>query len=228
MHRDYLTVLVRRWLLAALALVTVLTLAGLLWTAAPWAPHTYLATQTLRIVVLPPDGGAAYTASDAQDQEHVIARDLTSDALLSSTTFTSKVLRALPPGASPRTIQHGLRASHSENLVTLMASAGSSADAVALATGAAHALAVIGAASPLPSGALDRASVRVEIGASTVSVVEDVGSERAQAGMIVAKGAFAALAILIVLAALAVAAARRRWDDDARLPGMRAGASAEQ
>src|SRR5262249_46004635 len=159
-----------RWLLAALALVAVLTVAALLWTTAPWAPHTYVATQTLRIVVLPADGGAAYTASDAQDEEDVIARALASDMLLSSNTFASRVLRALPPGANPDTIQHALRASQSDNLVALTASAGSPADAAALANAAAHTLSLIGAASALPGGDLDRASVRVEVGATSASV----------------------------------------------------------
>jgi hypothetical protein len=228
MSRDNLSVLARRWLLAALALVAVLTLAALLWAVAPWVPHTYLATQTLRIVVLPPDGGATYTAADAQDQENVIARDLASDALLSSTAFISNVLHALPPGARPGTIQHDLRVSHSENFVILTASAGSPADAATLANAAAHALSTIGAALPLPSGELDAASVRVDVGASPVSVVEDLASERAQASMVVAKGAFAALAILVVLAALVAAGTRRRGEDEARLPGLRASASAEQ
>ncbi|HEX8035643.1 MAG TPA: hypothetical protein VF510_17425 [Ktedonobacterales bacterium] len=149
----------RRWWLAALLVLLVAAGSLVQHVGAGVAQRdSYIATRSLRIVVIPSGASTAYDGYVAARQEDEIARMLTTDSLLSN--------GRLDDGIAVRMRSHGVRgslstlastaadalsATHSGNLVTLTARGRTTAEADAVATAAVETLSSPVLASFLPS-----------------------------------------------------------------------------
>jgi hypothetical protein len=200
--------LVRRWWVAALLLIVLVTVGALAWNASPASPHTYTATRTMSVTVLPGDGDSAYGASVAQASEATSARKLAAPSMLSWPPFTVAVIGrldgsrafgvngSLPTGAE---VGQALRASHAGGDVTLSASWDTPGGASALADAAVQTLATVGAQSALPDGSSTSTTVT---GLGDPARL-DAAAQAARLADILVRGGLAALAVLIVAGALA-------------------------
>lgn len=128
----------RLWIAAAVAvLVAAVAVARY---AGPGAAgrHRYLATQTLVISVMPPDGGGALATAGARQMEGTIALELATPAGLGAPALDRAVAaRFGTPGgpggtAEARAVAQALTATHDGNAVTLTARWTSPEGAVAL------------------------------------------------------------------------------------------------
>lgn len=175
----------RRWWVAAL-LILLVALGSLIQYYGPGARQrdAYLATRSLRIVVLSANASTAYDAYVASRQEDEIARALTTAGTLSAAWLDDAIAArmradhlALP--LSSQTIATALSATHSGNLVTLTTQGRSAAEADALATAAAEVLSSTTLASVLPPALVppsgDYLGVRMEgsIGQPTHDTTQD-------------------------------------------------------
>lgn len=170
--RDAVAGVRRRWWVAAL-LVLLVALGSLVQYYGPGARQrdAYLATRSLRIVVLSANASTAYDAYVASRQEDEIARALATAGTLSAAWLDDAIaarMRAdhLTPSLSSQTIATALSATHSGNLVTLTTRGRTSAEADALATAAAEVLSSSTLASVLPPALVppsgDALGVRLE------------------------------------------------------------------
>lgn len=150
----------RHWWLVAL-LVVLVAVGSLVQYFGPGTARrdTYLATRSLRIVVVPLGASTAYDGYTAARQEDEIARTLATGGLLSNTTLDADIAVRMRAGgvsgslAALATIAAAaLSATHSDNLVILTARGRTATEANAIATATVEVLSSEALAGLLPSG----------------------------------------------------------------------------
>jgi hypothetical protein len=157
----------RRWWLAALLVLLVAAGSLVQYVGAGVAQRdSYIATRSLRIVIVPSGASTAYDGYVAARQEDEIARMLTTGSLLSN--------GRLDDGIAVRMRSHGVRgslstlastaadalsATHSGNLVTLTARGRTTAEADAVATAAVETLSSETLSSPVLASFLPSALI---------------------------------------------------------------------
>lgn len=147
----------RRWWLAAL-LVFLVAAGSLAQYASAGAGRftAYVATRSLRVVVVPIEASTSYDGYIAARQGDEIARSLATDGVFSNARLDEAIVIRMRAdhSAGPlaaHDIAAALTATHSGNLVTLTARGRTSAEADAIATAAVEALDPAALVSFLPS-----------------------------------------------------------------------------
>ncbi len=137
----------RHWWLVALLVLLVAAGSLVQYAVGTGAAHrdTYIATRSLRIVVVPEGASTAYSGAVASRQEDEIARTLVSDGFLSSAQLGEAIATRMradhiehPPTA--RDIAAALSATHDGSLVILTARGRTPAEADAIAAAATETL----------------------------------------------------------------------------------------
>lgn len=147
----------RRWWLAVLLVLLVAAGSLVQYVSAGTSQHdSYVATRSLRIVVVPLGASTAYDGYIAARQEGAIAQALATGGLLSDARLDEAIAASMRADQSVGPLAaHGiaaaLSATYSGNLVTFTARGRTTAEADAIATAAAETLSSGALASFLPS-----------------------------------------------------------------------------
>jgi hypothetical protein len=194
----------RCWWLVAL-LVLLVAAGSLVQYVGPEAVQrdTYIATRSLRIVVVPSEASTTYDGYVAARQEDEIARMLTTGGLLGSARLSADIARQMR--ISPRVTRLGalnISATHSGNLVTLTIRGRSPYEANTRATAAVETLDSTMVSSLLPSTLRPTSSetLLVQAEGSASQPVRDATQDAAAVWQIVARIALAFVAgVLLAL-----------------------------
>lgn len=207
--RGALAAALRHWWLAALLVVLVAAGSLAQYVVGTSGAHrdVYVATRSLRIVVLPEGAATAYSGSVAARQEDEIARTLVSSGLLSSTQLDEDIaarMRATgsahPPTA--RDIAAALSATHDGSLVILTARGRTPVEAAAIATAATEALNATTVGAMVAAGQASSAGGRllVQVEGSAGQPTRDTTQNEAALWQLVTRVALALVAgILLTL-----------------------------
>lgn len=204
--RGVVAAALRHWWLVAL--LTLLVGAGSFarYEAMGAAHHdSYIATRSLRIVVVPEGDATAYSDYAASRQEDEIARMLASGGLLSNAQLDEAIATRMradrienPPAA--RDIAAALSATHNGNLILLTVRGRTSAEAEALATAATETVNATTIGAMLPSIQALSAGERllVEVEGSSGQPTRDTTQREAAVWQVVTRVALALVAGMLL------------------------------
>lgn len=198
----------RRWWLVVL-LVLLVAAGSLVRYLGPGATQrdSYIATRSLRIVVVPVGASTAYDGYIAVRQEDEIARTLATGGLLSDARLDAAIaVRMRVDNLRGSLDAHAiasataLSASHSGNLITLTARGRTAAEADAIATAAVETLSSEALVSLLPSALVPQSSdaLLVQAVGSASQPMRDTARDAAAVWQILARIAIAIVAGIIL------------------------------
>ena len=211
---------VQRWWWLVALLVVLVVVGSLAQYFGPGAAQreSYLATRSLRVLVVPSGASTAYDGYTAARQEDEIARTLATSGLLSNTALDTDIAVRMRAGgvkgsvaALASTAAATLSATHSGNLVLLTARGRTATEADAIATASVEALGAGALAGLLPSVLvpLSGAALRVQVEGNASQPVHDLTQRAAAAWQILARMAIAFVAGVFLSVALGWRASRR-------------------